>query len=232
MGKAYFKVPFDYDTDPERFRTNVQVAEKYGRVRDVHEALVSRLIAEAAHSVLDLGCGEGRFLHPARAQGLPTIGLDYSATMLQAIPDPRLQGNGQTLPFSDKVFGAVVALYMLYHLPNPSQAIAESHRVLKQGGLFAASAPSQYNDPELATVLSSTPITFNAENGLDLIKNHFQDVEVERWDAPLINLPDKVALEMYLRGRQLKMADVRKAIKQIQTPLTLTKRGALFIGRK
>jgi len=169
---------------------------------------------------------------PARKRGLFTVAFDYSETMLKAVTNLRTQGDARHLPFPDNTFGAVVALYMLYHLSDPREAVAESHRVLHTGGLFVACAPSRYNDPELASVLSPSRHTFDAENGLEMIGDYFQDIEVERWDAPLVHLPDLNALALYLRGRQLEAKKAQDAIKRLQTPLTLTKRGALFVGRK
>ena len=225
-------IPLDYDVDPERFRSNVKAVVNYGLMSDVHEEVADRFMEERLGRILDLGCGEGRFLAPARARGLTTIGFDYSPTMLDAIDDPRVQGDALDLPFADDAFGGVAALYMLYHLDKPLQAIAESHRVLQKNGLFVACAPSHHNDPELAAVLPHSQATFDAENGEAMLGQYFQNVEVERWDAPLVHLPDEEALKLYLRGRRLDLRTIQIALEQLQTPLTLTKRGALFFGYK
>lgn len=224
-------IPLDYDKNPDRFRANVKAVDRYALEGDVHEAVAERLVAESSGLILDLGCGEGRFLQPARVKGLYTIAFDYSATMLKAVAEPRVQGDARQLPFPHDSFSAIVALYMLYHLPDPREAIAESQRILHPGGLFVACAPSRFNDPELASVLSSTQHTFDAENGLEMIQDYFQDVQVERWDAPLVHLPDREALTLYLKGRQMKAEKIHEAAQHLQTPLTLTKRGALFVGR-
>ena len=226
-------IPTDYDTDPDRFRTNVRVVEQCGLVQDVHEEVAERLVAEGVAPVLDLGCGEGRLTKPLHERNIATVAFDNSATMLCAVSNPRVQGDAYRLPFRDSAFGSVAALYMLYHFDDPTVVLAESRRVLYDGGLFAACAPSRYNDPELAHVLPPTETeTFDAENGPELIADFFTDVTVERWDAPLIYLPDQAAVAQYLRGRQLTQADIDSAIRQIRAPLYLTKRGALIYGRK
>jgi SAM-dependent methyltransferase len=223
----------DYDRDPGRFRANVVAVERYGLAADVHEDVARRLAAEGLAPVLDLGCGEGRLVRPARARGLAVVALDDSSTMLQAVPDPRVRGDARRLPFGRACFGAVAALYMLYHLRDPREAIAESHRVLRPGGLFVACAPSQYNDPELSAALGpAPPATFDAENGPAMVGDCFAGVEVERWDAPLVHLPDREALRLYLRGLQLSHRELQRALACVTTPLTLTKRGALIWGRK
>jgi SAM-dependent methyltransferase len=224
-------IPLDYDENPERFRANVKAVDRYALESDVHETVAERLAVQSSGLILDLGCGEGRFLQPARAKGLYTIAFDYSATMLKTVANPRAQGDARRLPFPNNSFSAVVALYMLYHLPDPWEALAESQRVLHSGGLFVACAPSRFNDPELASVLSPTQHTFDAENGLEMIQDYFQDIQVEKWDAPLVHLPDRKALTLYLKGRQLKAEKIQEAVQHLKTPLTLTKRGALFVGR-
>jgi len=226
-------IPSDYDINPERFRANVRAVEQYGLSRDVHEDVADHVMVERLEPTLDIGCGEGRLTQPLHDRGIATVAFDYSATMLAAVPDPRVQGDANHLPFADATFGSIAALYMLYHLDNPSQALAECYRVLRPGGLLAACVPSRYNDPELAPILpSSPPETFDAENGPALVAEFFQNVEIERWNAPLIYLPDKAALHHYLLGRNLCQQVIDQAMTQVEVPLYLTKRGALIYGRK
>lgn len=52
--------PWDYDTDPDRFRRNVEATARYSP-GDVHAGVAARL---AAARVLNLGCGNGRLLRP------------------------------------------------------------------------------------------------------------------------------------------------------------------------
>ncbi len=223
---------FDYDSDPERFRANMRATS-----HDIHAAVAGRFAAARLDPVLDLGCGEGRFTLPARQLGLTTVAFDLSATMLAALDaldklDSLLvQGDAARLPFAPASFGGAAALYMLYHLADPRQGLAECQRVLRPDGWFAASAPSRFNDPELADFLpSGLPETFDAENGPGQVAEYFQIMSIERWDAPLMKLADPRALALYLRGRGLSPVEIEAALPRIQTPLTLTKRGMLVYG--
>lgn len=226
-------IPPDYSHDPERFRAGQEATQRYSLLGDVHEPVAERMHREGLEPVLDLGCGEGRLIRPLRARGVRVVGLDDSLTMLASVPEPRVLADAGQLPFRDACFGSVAALYVLYHLTHPREAVAEGHRVLARDGLFLACAPSRDNDPELAAFLpASPPATFDAENGPELVREFFQDVEVDRWDAPLMRLPDRDALLLYLRGRGVGDQDAQGIAERVRIPLTLTKRGALIFGYK
>jgi SAM-dependent methyltransferase len=225
-------IPFDYDDDPDRFRANVESVERYSVTGDVHESVAEWLASKQLEPILDIGCGEGRLVQFAQRRNLPIVALDKSFIMLQAFSEARVLADANCLPFPDCYFGAVVALYMLYHLAEPRNVLIESHRVLRPEGLFIACVPSRYNDPELASILPHSPMTFDAENGPEMTADYFEIIKTERWNAPLVYLPDQNALAKYLRGRGVSQVDIRKATSSIGVPLSITKRGALIYGRK
>jgi hypothetical protein len=77
-------------------------------------------------------------------------------------------------------------------------------------------APSRHISPELAHALPKTPLTFDAELAPGLLRKLFEEPEVKRWDAPLVELPTVRAVRDYLVGKQ-------------GAP---DRRGALLIARK
>lgn len=231
-GKKNETCRLDYDSDPDRFRSGVSAVAKYGLMGDVHPEVAERMSRENLNLVLDVGCGEGRFINAALAWGLSIIGIDQSHTMLAALSTRRVKGDARLLPFRDGCFDGVVALWMLYNVATPTDTISEAFRILRPGGLFVACAPSRYNDPELSEVLPSSPSGFDAENGVAQIEEIFGDVEVSSWDAPLIHLPDHQALDLYLRGRGLSAQEMKRARGILPVPITITKRGSLMAARR
>lgn len=203
---------------------------RYALADDIHQHVAERLLAERLTPVLDVGCGEGEL-----ARYLPDgawVGLDSSAEMLASAPRPAVHGEATALPFPDASFPAVALLYVLYHLKDPARALAEARRVMRNGGLVAVAAPSRDDSPELAHALPQAPLTFDAELAPQLLSERFTEVEVERWDAPVLELPDTIAVRDYLLGKGIGRQAAERTAARTQVPICVTKRGALLFARK
>ena len=114
----------------------------------------------AGETMLDLGCGEGRHTITAyMLENVHAIGIDLSLKDLKTtrerfkeFEDPELTertldisvANGAHLPFEDGQFDKVICSEVLEHIPNYRPVLSEIHRVLKVGGIFAASVPRYF----------------------------------------------------------------------------------------
>jgi SAM-dependent methyltransferase len=223
-------IPPDYDRDPERFRLARSVHRQHALAPDVHERVARRFAEEGLTPVLDVGCGEGELARHLPAGGW--VGVDASAEMLARAPEPHRQAEATALPFPDASFSSVALLYVLYHLPDPALALAEARRVLRYGGLVAVAAPSRDDSPELANALPRAPLTFDAEIAPGLLAEQFAEVEVERWDAVLVELPNPAAVRDYLIGKGVDPRVAGSKAATLPAPLSVTKRGALGFARK
>lgn len=224
----------DRDSGPERFRLAGRVTRKYLiGARSLHDHVASKLLNAGASLVLDIGCGEGALSdalpHPPP---LRLVGLDTSAELLRAHPDPRVRADALRLPFRDGTFDAVVAVNMLDHLDDPGRALREARRVLAPGGLLLVSAVCRTDSPELWPVWRPEPTAFDAEDAPARVCEVFGEVEVERWDAPLITLPDHAAVRDYLIARRVPRPQAAAAATRLRTPLPVTKRGSLVLARR
>lgn len=197
---------------------------------DIHERVACRFGGERLLPVLDVGCGEGEL-----ARHLPDggwVGVDNSAEMLARAPEPKHAAEATALPFPDASFASVALLYVLYHLPHPERALAEAHRVLRPRGLVAVAAPSRYDSPELTNALPNAPLTFDAERAPELLAALFTDIQIEPWDAPLLELPTKAAVRDFLIGKGVEQAVADAGANRVVVPLLVTKRGALAFAGK
>jgi ubiquinone/menaquinone biosynthesis C-methylase UbiE len=204
-------LPPDYDTDPGRRRS-------WRAPQDVHEAIAPELHG----AILDIACGEGR-LAAALATDSHWIGVDVSPAQLAANPyRPRLLGDMRRLPFRDATFDCATHLWCLYHLEEPSTAIAEAARVLKSGGRYYASTAARDGDPELVPE-GYPPTSSDAEEALAIVGQHFDDAQAEHWNRPFFALTTRDEVRAYCRHHHLRLERADSA----ELPLRLTKRGVV-----
>ncbi len=91
--------------------------------------------------LLELGCGSGALLQQITPRPGKTIGVDFSDAMLaeakKVLPkevELRL-GYLEHLPLADESVDFAVAYMVFHHLANPLEALRDTFRVLRRGGL-------------------------------------------------------------------------------------------------
>jgi SAM-dependent methyltransferase len=104
------------------------------------DAPMLEICSEASgKSVLDMGCGEGRFCRMLRELGARPIGVDPTPDLVKAARerDPcgdYVQGAGEALPFRDGAFDWVVSYLTLIDIAPVRAAIHEMARVSRPFG--------------------------------------------------------------------------------------------------
>ena len=103
-------------------------------------ALLDAARVAAGRRVLDVGTGPGFVALAAADRGAVVTAVDQSSAMVEiaraAGVDARA-GSATELPVADGGFDALVAGYLLNHLPRPEAAVAEFARALAPGGQLA-----------------------------------------------------------------------------------------------
>ncbi len=95
--------------------------------------------------VLDVGCGDGRYLCLFRERGWETFGVEPSAVAFEQAKSLGLKVFHGGLPEAQlpaNVFDLAIMRYTIENMHNPSEVLAEAHRVLKLGGRLFLAAPT------------------------------------------------------------------------------------------
>jgi ubiquinone/menaquinone biosynthesis C-methylase UbiE len=133
----------DYDT--------TDIARTYDRGRDHGPAFLelwmdvvaSYVKDEDIKTILDLGCGTGRFTEALRVRfDAKVIGIDPAEKMLAQArskqPDGRVQyehGRAESIPLPDNSVDLIFISMIFHHLADPALAARECRRVLRNGGI-------------------------------------------------------------------------------------------------
>ena len=248
---------------PDRLNARILLHSKYGVSKiDWFEWIHSSIEWDSVQNVLEVGCGTGLLWSslPDTVKGNLQLTLtDLSPSMVEvSLLHARkqlenvqsLEANVQNLPFETASFDLVVANQMLYHVPDPSLALAEVSRVLKPGGTLIASTVGPLHLLELFEIEAlvfgvrrdrSHADVFGSQNGREMLERKFVDIEWRQFEDALrcTNLADVVA---YLTSvppgetanseelRQLRV-EVEHRMHESAGVLEVTKDSGLFLAR-
>ena len=179
--------------------------------------------------------------------------VDEAVARCGALPLGSVRGcraDAAALPFEDGAFDLVIAMHMLYHLPDPAAGIAEMARVLKPGGFLAVTTNGIGNMREiyrLTTVFGSAPtdpaaVAFGYDAAEQMMRTRFGNVAMSQYPASMrITEPEDVflALTSYPPGEgagEPQLSGFRRAIadafRQGSGALDVSKETGLFLSRK
>lgn len=106
-------------------------------------------------SILELGCGAGRWSIALAQRGARPTGLDLSAAQLSharrlqrvvGVRFPLICGSAERLPFRDGSFDIVFCDWGAMTFSDPARSVPECARVLRRGGrfVFATASPFRF----------------------------------------------------------------------------------------
>jgi len=159
--------------------------------------------------VLDVGCGNGRYLQALREGGHRglVVGLDQSEGMLRSARaagsrEPACTGDAQALPIRTSSFDVVLAMHMLYHVPDRSAALAELRRVARPGGTVLVVTNSATHLRELDALLIGAErsfVAFTTERGAAELEGVFARVTLHEFVSTLV-ISDPSPVVAYARS--------------------------------
>jgi 2-polyprenyl-3-methyl-5-hydroxy-6-metoxy-1,4-benzoquinol methylase len=111
-----------------------------------HRAVLAALARQApGRPLLDVGCGEGHFVHTAIAEGWSARGIDTSAPAIVlcrrfGVPADRIDFFSSDL--DEERFDVIVMSEMIEHVPRPGLFLSRAAELLVRGGILYLTTPN------------------------------------------------------------------------------------------
>lgn len=168
------------------------------------EVRAGLLTGHAMPDVLEVGCGPGVFAQRLR-EACPQVALlatDQSGRFVEltrARGVPAQLMDVQALLMSEGSYDVVVAMWMLYHVPDLHRGLAEIRRVLRPGGRLVAVTNGDEHVADLRRDAGGGPVltSFSSENGEAALRRHFDDVQRTDLRTRAV-FPDRATAMAYL----------------------------------
>jgi ubiquinone/menaquinone biosynthesis C-methylase UbiE len=192
-------------------------AEEFSRTRwNIRiEFNVFRGYINSGDKILDVVCGNGRFLKLLRSENIDYIGVDASEKLIKIAKQkyPRnkfLVANALKLPFSKDSFDKVFLIAVLHNVPSEKfrlQILKEIKRVLKPGGLLILTVWHIWRKEAIALILKYLFLKLVGKSKLD-IKDVFKpwgERKINRYyhfftKREICNLAKKAGFEIMKTG--------------------------------
>jgi ubiquinone/menaquinone biosynthesis C-methylase UbiE len=128
----------DYNTIASTYNQRYQVDKLEG----IGKALNEIIIKYMPKTIIEVGCGTGRWLADLNLQNIHAIGLDKSRNMIKEarknnISIPLVNGSAVSLPIKNSSFDFVYCVNAIHHFRNTLSFINEAKRILRKNGILA-----------------------------------------------------------------------------------------------
>jgi SAM-dependent methyltransferase len=207
---------------------------------DARDIVVEEIARLDHPRVLEVGCGWGELAARLEREAYATVsGVDLSPRMVELARERGVDavvGDVRELEHPDGSFDAVLAAWMLYHVPDLDRALSTIARVLQPGGILVATTNASNDFSELWDLvgrdLSDRELTFRSENGTEHLQRHFERVRRRDLNGS-VTFADAAAIRSYVgstaRGRAL-LDEMDE--RELDRTLEATKRVSIFVAEK
>lgn len=112
----------------------------------IHKITNSKAISFISNGkLLDVGCGNGRYLDGMKKLGWDAHGVEFNAHAVSVCKMSNLEvhlGDLFSAEFEDETFDVINVSHVIEHVPNPKGFFSELSRVLKKGGTLIIKTPN------------------------------------------------------------------------------------------
>jgi SAM-dependent methyltransferase len=174
----------------------------------VQEVRAALPVNRGMPDVLEVGCGTGVFAARLASElpGVALLAVDQSPGLVELTRErgvPAQVQDLQQLLAPDAAYDVVLALWMLYHVPDLDRGLAEVRRVLRPGGRFVAVTNGDEHVAELGREAGGEAVltAFSSENGEESLRRHFDEVTRTDIETRAV-FPDRDTALGYLESSQ------------------------------
>jgi SAM-dependent methyltransferase len=160
----------------------------------------------AMPDVLEVGSGPGLFAARLLAElpGIALLATDQSSRFVELATERGVTAKMmdlQHLLAPDDAYDVVLAMWMLYHVPDLDRGLAELRRVLRPGGVLVAVTNGDEHVAALRREAGGEALrtTFSRENGEESLRRHFDTVTRTDVETRAV-FPDRDSALAYLRS--------------------------------
>ena len=149
--------------------------------------------------------------------------------------------DAQSIPFEDETFDAVIANFMLYHVPDRPKALHEIRRVLKPGGKLIAATAGINHMKEMMEYLQQVHVSktwesyanpFTLESGLEQLRLVFSNVTMSRYEDNLhVTEIEPIMAYIHSSMRATELSEEELANVQRDLEKELMEKGKVFISK-
>lgn len=149
-------------------------------VKNHLDQVIARAALSYDESIIDIGCGMGKYTIPLAERGFNVTGMDLTPHLIETLAG-ETEGRveipvhiGDILDPAPELLGRferVVGFFILHHLPDQNAAFKGIARMLKPGGSMAILEPNPFCPLYYVQISLSPTMSWEAEKGiLDLTR--------------------------------------------------------------